>query len=117
MTMGNRSGRRDGLHEVLGRSLNAGGGGGVTAVHTGAGNVGAHRTRWWALRGVAALVIGLAVLVTVAPEQAAAQSSTESVFDQGRFLLGNLEKGASPHQAGPCGRSRIRSRPRRTTTG
>ena len=54
MTMDDRSGRRDGLHEVLGRSPDA-------------GNVGAHRTRWWTLRLAVALA-ALAVLVTVAPE-------------------------------------------------
>ena len=53
--MGNRSGRRDGLHEVLGRSLHAGG----------AGNGGAHRARWWALRPALALLIGLAVLAAL----------------------------------------------------
>ena len=88
--MDDRSGRRDGLHEDLGRSPDAGG----------SGNGRAHRARWWALRVAPALLIGLAVLVTVTPEQAAAQTSTESVFDKGRFLLGNLEKGGATTPGG-----------------
>ena len=77
--MDDRSGRRDGLREVLGRSPD---GGGLT-VHTDAGNVGAHRTRWWTLRLAVALA-ALAVLVTVAPEQAAAQTTQALVSNIGQ---------------------------------
>ena len=85
--MDDRSGRRDGLHEVLGRRLDAGG---AAAVHAGAGNGGAQRARWWALGVAAALVIGLvAVLSTPSPEQAAAQTVTTLISNTGQNNSGS----------------------------
>ena len=80
--MDDRSERRDGLHEVLGRR--------------GPDDGGAHWARWWTLGVLSALLIGLAALA--APAQA--QSSTESVFDKGRFLLGNLHEGGVTRPSG-----------------
>ena len=91
--MDDRSERRDGLHEVLGRSLHAGS---ATATHAGTKSGGTHWARWWTLAVMAALLIGLAALGT--PAQA--QSSTESVFDKGRFLLGNLHEGGVTRPSG-----------------
>ena len=73
------------MHEVLGRRLDAGG---ATAAHAGSGNEGAHRARWWALSVIAALLIGLAVLATAAPEQAAAQAETTLVSNIQKSSLG-----------------------------
>ena len=91
--MGNRSGRRDGLHEVLGRSPDAGG---AAAVHAGAGNGGAHRARWWALAVIAALVVALTTSGTPAQAQDNVWTATltPASIGGGAFLGCDTETGA-----------------------
>ena len=90
MTMNNRSGRRGGLHEVLGRSPGARG---AAADHAGAGNGLVRR----ALAAAMVVVVALAVLATPPTDQAAAQTATTFVSNTGKSTSGSRTPGLNTY--------------------